>query len=387
MSLYRTEAQSTAATSSSSKIRVLLVDDSAVIRGMVKKWLEESDKIDVVGSASDGERAVAEARATKPDVVVLDVEMPRMDGMTALPKILEVDPSIRVVMSSTLTQRNADISLRAMEMGAADYVAKPTARSELHSANGFRQDLLDKIVALGNARQMRPSATVKPIPSSDHKVGAKARPASGLYGAAPIVLRKPSLIVPSIITIGSSTGGPQALMKVMAQLNGKIRQPVLITQHMPATFTTILAQHITKSTGWTCSEACDGEPVVAGRAYLAPGDHHMIVEAGGDFGIIRVNQDPPENFCRPAVDPLFRSLAATSGSKVLGVVLTGMGHDGLNGGQALVQAGSTIIAQDEATSVVWGMPGAVATGGLCSAVLPLDSIADAIIERAGGRRT
>lgn len=384
MSLTRSDPSKAAAAVGVDRIRALVVDDSAVIRGMVSRWLEESGSVEVVGSVPDGERAIAEVASKAPDVVILDVEMPRMDGMTALPKILEADPDIKVIMASTLTQRNADISLRALSKGAADYIAKPSAREELHSEGGFRHELVEKVVALGKARLLKPRGTARVLPAADRGSGVRVRPEGGLYGKSPIVLRKPALIAPSLIAIGSSTGGPQALMKIMGELKGQVRQPVLITQHMPSTFTTILAQHITKVAGWPCTEAQDGEEIVAARAYLAPGDYHMTVEAGGSLGVLRLDQNPPENFCRPAVDPLFRSLATVLGAKVLGLVLTGMGHDGLAGGHALVEAGATIFAQDEASSIVWGMPGAVATGGLCSAVLPLAEIGPAVAKFSKG---
>ena len=367
------------------RLRVLLVDDSAVIRGMVTRWLLEAGNIEIVGAVSDGEQAVLKAAAEKPDVVVLDIEMPRMDGMTALPKILEKSPDTKVIMSSTLTQRNADISLRALNIGAADYIAKPTARAELHAEGGYKQELVNKVTVLGEARRMRPRGAMSVQSASPRHDGVRARPEGGLYGRAPIVLRKSALIPPAVIAIGSSTGGPQALMSLLKVLRPEVKQPILITQHMPATFTTILAQHLTKATDWPSTEATDGETIVAGRAYIAPGDHHMTVAPGGAFGTLHLNQDAQENFCRPAVDPFFRSLAKTHGQKVLGVILTGMGHDGLSGGHAVVEAGGTIIAQDEATSVVWGMPGAVATGGLCSAVLSLNDLAPAIVKLSRGQ--
>ena len=179
-------------------------------------------------------------------------------------------------------------------------------------------------------------------------------------------------------SIGASTGGPQALFKLFGYLKNRVKLPIIITQHMPATFTTILAEHLHRLTNAPCREAKNGEPVTAGQIYIAPGDWHLTVEKEGDGKIIRLNQNPPENFCRPAVDPMLRSLAASYGNQVLALILTGMGHDGLGGGQCVVDAGGTILAQDEASSVVWGMPGAVATGGLCAAVLPIDEIGPAL---------
>jgi two-component system chemotaxis response regulator CheB len=179
---------------------------------------------------------------------------------------------------------------------------------------------------------------------------------------------------PDVIAIGSSTGGPQALFEVLAHLKGGVTQPILITQHMPATFTTILAEHITRQCGIVCGEAKDGEAITEGRAYVAPGDYHMLVVSRGNGYALSLTKDPPENFCRPAVDPMLRSVVRAYGRKVLTVILTGMGQDGLRGCQEVTAAGGVVIGQDEASSVVWGMPGAVATAGLCSAILPLKEI-------------
>ncbi|MGH7126422.1 MAG: chemotaxis protein CheB, partial [Stellaceae bacterium] len=188
---------------------------------------------------------------------------------------------------------------------------------------------------------------------------------------------------PDVVAIGSSTGGPQALFRLLKSFV-TMKQPVLITQHMPATFTTILAEHIVRLTGLAAAEAVDGEPVVASRVYIAPGDYHMIVEAqGGNDRRLRLSKGPQENFCRPSVDPMLRSLARVYGKRVLCAILTGMGSDGLKGGQVLVDAGAAVVAQDEKTSIVWGMPGAVATAGLCSAVLPIDELGPFIMRTAG----
>ena len=293
--------------------------------------------------------------------------MPVMDGLTALPKILEVKPEAKVIMNSTLTRANADISLRALAMGAADYLTKPSSSQELRSAEAFSRELTEKVKALGAAsRGQAPSPAVAPRERS-----AKPAPA-----AAPISLRgRTAAQPPAAIAIGSSTGGPQALFKVFAGLGAAPPQPIFITQHMPPTFTTLLAEHISRQTGISCHEPEDGEAVAGGRIYLAPGDRHMLVRSGGEGVVIRLSDGPQENFCRPAVDPMLRSLAKVYGARLLVAILTGMGADGREGGRSVVEAGGTIIAQDEESSVVWGMPGAVATAGLCSAVLPLPEIA------------
>jgi two-component system chemotaxis response regulator CheB len=355
--------------------RVVLVDDSSVIRGMVTRWLEQEPGIAVVGSAPNGAAALSLVARVDPDVVVLDIEMPEMDGLTALPKLLAVNREIKVVMASTLTLRNADISLQALRLGAADYVAKPESARDPRAAENFRRELIEKIRVLGAPRAAR---------RAPNHTRVAARPLPGPAKPAKIVLRPPSRMPPKALAIGSSTGGPQALFQLFQLLKGQIRQPVFITQHMPATFTTILAEHLTRIGGAPCHEAKDGEPVRDGRIYLAPGDYHMTVATEGGARVIRLNQNPPENFCRPAVDPMLRSLAEAYGGQLLAVILTGMGQDGLKGGRALIDAGGTLVAQDEASSVVWGMPGAVATAGLCAAVLPLNDVGPTVMRFMSG---
>jgi len=382
-SIHR-NSPSASKSSGAGEIRVLVVDDSAVIRGLTKRWVEAEADMCVVATASNGLRAVEEAKKVKPDVVVLDIEMPKMDGLTALPQILKAVPTAKVVMSSTLTVRNAETSLKALSLGAADYVAKPEASSELNAPGGFQRELVGKIRALAGAR--RPAARRGAAPAAKRPAGDSGghEPWALASGKDQITLRPGKAVRPDILLIGSSTGGPQALQTVLRSLGGKPKQPILITQHMPPTFTTILAQHIDALPGIRCFEAKQGMPVEPGTVYLAPGDHHMLIEGRAGACSIKLTQDPPENFCRPAVDPMFRSALEMFGSKILAVILTGMGNDGLAGGRMIVEKGGTMIAQDEATSVVWGMPGAVASKGLCSAVLPVDKIGPAIARFAEG---
>ncbi|HEX2115797.1 MAG TPA: chemotaxis response regulator protein-glutamate methylesterase [Alphaproteobacteria bacterium] len=359
------------ASSSAGPIRVLVVDDSAVIRGLITRLLESDPELAVVGSVGNGQMAIATCRRTSVDIVVLDIEMPVMDGLTALPQILAAAPGVKVIMASTLTTRNAQISLKALQAGAADYVAKPTSTAEIQQAQDFRRDLVGKVKALGQAgrkrRAERGETQAGDLPFRPAATTAKPeRPTVALRAAA----QRP----PEIIAIGSSTGGPQALLAVLSKFPNSIRLPILITQHMPATFTSILAEHLARASGWPCAEAVDGEPVRANRIYVAPGDFHMKVAVENGAKLVRLTKEPPENFCRPAVDPMFRSVAQAYGAGVLGVVLTGMGTDGAKGARAVVDAGGSVIAQDEATSVVWGMPGAAAAAGVCSAVLPLSEI-------------
>jgi two-component system chemotaxis response regulator CheB len=356
---------------------VMVVDDSAVIRGFFRRALESDPSIKVVASAGNGQYALDNMIRHEIDVIVLDIEMPVMDGMTALPKLLAKDPTVKVIMASTLTEKNADISLQAMSNGAADYIPKPSTANEIHSAQGFKRELIEKVKALGMAR--RGPATRAP------RAGAVAAPAVGKAPlASPIALCTPSTATPTVLAIGSSTGGPQALMKMVVGLGKDFALPIFITQHMPVKFTAILAEHLGSATGCEAAEGVDGEVVKPGRIYVAPGDHHMLVERRGAEVIIRVTSTEPENYCRPAVDPMLRSIAEVYRDKALSVILTGMGHDGTVGGQAIVDAGGTVLVQDEATSVVWGMPGAAAAAGVCAAVLPLEKIA-AHVRKLSGR--
>ncbi|NVK17351.1 MAG: chemotaxis response regulator protein-glutamate methylesterase [Methylocystaceae bacterium] len=371
-----------AAPKNENPIRVMVVDDSAVVRGLITRMLEAQSDIQVVSSVGNGKMAVDSLARNEVEVVVLDIEMPVMDGLTALPKLLEADKDIRVIMASTLTSRNADISLKALQAGAVDYIPKPSSSRELSGGQDFGEELVAKVRTHAETRRK-----VKGVPSASvsRLRPAPAKPISSLLKTKEIVLRTPTLRErPEIIAIGSSTGGPQALFAVLKGIYGKVNQPIIITQHMPATFTKILAEHINRMTGWTCEEASDGTIIKPGQVYLAPGDYHMVVEGTGPQKTLRLNQDPPENFCRPAVDPMLRSVVAAYGRKVLTVILTGMGSDGLKGGKVVVENGGDLIAQDEATSVVWGMPGAVAQAGICSAVLPLENIASYVVKTAQG---
>jgi len=386
--------------------RVMIVDDSAIIRGIVTRWIETDPQIKIVGSFPNGLQAVRNIEKVAPEVVILDIEMPEMDGMTALPELIKILPGVQIIMSSTLTRRNAEISLKAMAAGAADYIPKPES-TRMSSADEFRVELVGKVKAYATKSRNRAGLPLPPAsapaasPASPApavpRAGASAAgartsaapPARPLWAPPPggkLTLQRQSNIKPAILAIGSSTGGPQALFKVIAALGPSLPVPIVVTQHMPATFTAILAEHITSVAKRPAKEAQTGDVLEAGKVYVAPGDYHMIIANEGTRKVIKLNQDPPENFCRPAVDPMYRSLAAVYGPAVLACVLTGMGADGREGARKLVDAGSTVIAQDEATSVVWGMPGAVATAGLAAAILPLDQIGptlDKIIR--GGR--
>ena len=371
--------------------RVMVTDDSAVIRGLITRILEADPAIKVVGSASDGRMAINTMKrlageGTPVDAMVLDIEMPGMDGLAAIPRLLEADPHLKIIMASTLTLQNASASLRALALGASDYVPKPTSNSAINGTDAFKRELVQKVKTLGGIgrdarREARPTAERAgrvPAPAAGVRSAPAAPKLSNANRTTPsraIALRRGIELPPAVIVIGSSTGGPQALSVLLDKLPADLGLPILITQHMPPTFTTILAQHLAKSSGVPAAEAVDGEPVRGGRIYVAPGDFHMVPVAEPDGVRLRLTKEAPENFCRPSVDPMFRGAAQVWGGRVAGIVLTGMGQDGLAGGQALVEAGGTLLAQDEKTSVVWGMPGAVAMGGLCTAVLPLPDLA------------
>lgn len=381
MAVANAEVSAAATSSLPGPYRVMVVDDSVVVRGLITRALEQDSEVEVVASVANGQQAVNAAQRQKLDVVVLDIEMPIMDGLTALPKLLECDPTLKIIMASTLTKRNADISIRALSAGASDYLAKPTATRELVAAAEFQRDLLAKVKALGAAHRggsghvsARAAQAAQATAKAPHSAVAVAPAVSRLSPTGPIALRKAGSARPEVLVLASSTGGPQALMEVLAHLDERVTCPILITQHMPPTFTTILAEHISRRCGRACREAVDGEAIVANRIYIAPGDFHMLVEMKGGHRVIKLDKGPAENFCRPAADPMLRSIARAYGGRALVLVLTGMGQDGLQGARAVVEAGGTLLAQDEATSVVWGMPGAVAQAGLCSAVLPIGDI-------------
>ncbi len=362
---------------SSDCIRVMVVDDSAVVRGLLVRTLEQDPAIQVVASVSNGENALKAQDKHKIDVIVLDIEMPVMDGMTALPKLLSADPGVKVIMASTLTMHNAQISLEALAKGASDYIPKPGSGIHLSTAEEFKRSLLEKIKALASKKRPVAAATAK------KPLIGKAKTAAGSASGG-IELRPFGKSKPQVLAIGSSTGGPQALLKLFGMLKTSVQLPILITQHMPPNFTTILAQHIAKATGAPAAEGKDGDVLKGGHVYVAPGDYHMRVKRSGTDVVLRLDQQPHVNFCRPAVDPMLDSLAEVYGPAILTVILTGMGHDGRDGCKTIVNVGGSVIAQDEETSVVWGMPGAAAESGVCSAVLPIDGIAGAVTKAIGG---
>ena len=343
------------------KTRVLVVDDAVVFRRLVAEALSADPAIEVVGTAANGKIGLAKLTQVNPDLVILDVEMPEMDGLATLREIRKTHPKLPVIMFSALTERGAAATLDALALGATDYFAKPAAGGLEGSLRVIREELIPEIKALcGKAAE--PVAPVAAAPVS--------------RGWAPV----------EVVAIATSTGGPNALAEVFAGLPADLPVPVVIVQHMPPMFTRLLAERLSAQHAVKVEEGRPGGPLRPGHAWIAPGDFHMAVARDGTLVRVMLNQDPPENSCRPAADVLFRSAARTFGPNALAVVLTGMGQDGLRGCEAIRGAGGQVIVQDDATSVVWGMPGFVAKAGLADRVLPLGLIAPEIVRRVRAGR-
>ena len=363
----------------------MVVDDSVVIRGLITRWIESEPDMVVAASLRTGLQAVNELEKIKPDVAVLDIEMPELDGISALPRLLAKKHDLIIIMASTLTRRNAEISFKALSLGASDYIPKPETTREPAAAQLFHHDLIEKIRSFGAKLRRAPARPMISSPGLAPDKREFARPAAP---PPQLICRAFSQQSPRVLVIGSSTGGPQALMSLITEIGPVIdRFPVLITQHMPPTFTTILAEHLGRASRRPAHEAIDGEIVKAGQIYVAPGGRHMrAVRHGGDV-MIALDDGPPVNFCKPSVDPLFTSATEVWQGGTLAVILTGMGSDGMRGGKEVVASGGSVIAQDEASSVVWGMPGAAAHAGICSAVLPLNQIGPKLVRLFSGDRT
>jgi two-component system chemotaxis response regulator CheB len=377
-SVYASEITPSQPVLSERPIRVMVVDDSAVVRGLVSRWVNEEPGLKVVARHANGKLAVEDVVRSAPDIVLLDIEMPVMDGLEALPLLLRARPGLRVLMVSTLTKRNAEISFKALALGAIDYLPKPDTNREITIQPDFRREVIEKIKVLGPLSLRRKGAEVPDF-------GTAAQLEGGEKSRA-FRCRAFSLVPPRVIAIGSSTGGPQALGSLLGALSPSLsRLAVLVAQHMPPMFTTVLAERLARATGREAREGRDGEPLKLGSIYVAPGDHHMTV-ARQEAPCLRIGSGPPVNFCRPSVDPLFSSVASTFGPAALGIVLTGMGSDGAAGARAIAEAGGSVIAQDEVSSVVWGMPAAAAAVGVCAAVLPPDAIARTVTKLVKGER-
>ena len=358
---------------SEASIKVMLVDDSAVIRGLMSQALEAYEEITIVGRASNGEQAISLVQDMQPDIIVLDLEMPVMDGLTALPELVKAVPHAQIIMAATLSMHNASVSMEALSLGAADYLTKPSAKMG-EEVDIFYRELVQKIYALSNK--------VAPVLEKTKKEDVVAI-ASAIAFVSP--LHKGEKLNPKglqALAIAASTGGPQALMQFFGHIKTQLMDiPIFITQHMPPGFTTILAEQIGKVSGLLAVEGKTGEEVKAGTVYIAPGDYHMVAERVEGRVMLRIHQEAAENFCRPAADPMLRALAEVYGSHLAVMVLTGMGHDGMEGAKHVVGHGGSVIAQDEASCVVYGMPKAIVEHGLCKAVMPLSEMAPFLVQQ------
>ncbi len=359
------------------KIRVLVVDDAVVIRRLVSDSLTQDPDIEIAGIAPSGEIALARIPQVNPDVITLDIEMPGWDGLETLRRLRKLYPRLPVIMFSTLTERGASATLDALALGANDYVTKP---ANVGSVTAGMQRVRDELVPRIKALCRRPPGESLPAAPAAKTVASHAflrdprATGSLVFGQAPQAR-------PEVLAIGVSTGGPNALSALISKLPAGLKIPILIVQHMPPLFTRLLAERLGALSSYAGREGANGSTVRPGELWVAPGGFHMKVQRYGDDVRLVTNEDPPENSCRPAVDVLFRSVAEAYGGKALALVLTGMGQDGLRGCGDIREAGGRVIAQDEASSVVWGMPGAVVRAGLADEILPLEQIPAAIVRR------
>lgn len=351
-------------------IGVLVVDDSVVIRRIVSSVLDDDPDITVVGTAANGRIALDKLDTLRPDIVILDVEMPVMDGLATLRELRRTHPTLPVVMFSTATERGAMATLDALAAGATDYVTKPThATSASASVDRVRAELIPKIKGLVGAARTRAVFAKRPMPKAPTQAASAVRQDRV-----------------DVIVIGASTGGPDALSSIVAGLRSDLSVPILVVQHMPPLFTRLFAARLDRNSALHVVEAVDGQLVQPGHIIVAPGDQHLTVRRQGTDIRVRLTNEPPENYCRPSVDVLFRSAAAVYGAGVLACVLTGMGRDGAQGAERVRAVGGRIVVQDEASSVVWGMPGAVVAAGVATDVVPLPQIADRLQGALGNRR-
>lgn len=346
-------------------IRVLVVDDSAVVRGILGRMVDAQEDMRVVTTATNGVDALDALRLQDVDIVLLDIEMPVMDGLAALPLIIQRHPRARVLVTSALSQQGASVTMRALALGAVDFVHKPSARDGgVFGVETAAARIIAKVRAIANSNG-DVQAIARPADTADFQSSDRARTSqpSGEFD-------------PQIVAIAASTGGPNAVATVIAGLPRDFPLPVLVTQHMPPIFTTMFAQRLAREGSLPCQEAVDGEVLQGGRVYVAPGDRHLVVAGQGLLRtpVIRVTDDPPEHHCRPAADPMFRSAAHAFPDGVVAVVLTGMGEDGRRGCEVIAAAGGRVLVQDEASSVVWGMPGSVVGAGIPCSIVPLHSI-------------
>jgi two-component system chemotaxis response regulator CheB len=346
-------------------VRVFIVDDSAVTRRLLSEVLAADPEIEVAGTADNGNLALTRIPEVKPDLITLDIDMPGMDGLATITEIRKLYPNLPVIMFSSLTERGAGATLDALARGAGDYVAKPTNAGSVEGARArVREELIPKIKSLCAVRGKFPQSLSAP--------------------AVVATIRAPVRI--DIVAIGTSTGGPSALAELVPQFPANFPVPIVIVQHMPPMFTRLLADRLNRGARLKVQEGQEGKKVESGQVWIAPGDRHMTVARKGSDVVLALKQYPPENSCRPAVDVLFRSVAQTYGANALAVVLTGMGSDGTRGAHVIRDAGGEVIVQDEATSVVWGMPGSVVAASLADCICPLANIVPEVIRRVTFRR-
>jgi len=356
------------------KIRVLVVDDAVVVRKLITETLRRDPELEMVGVAANGKIALQKIPQVNPDLITLDVEMPEMDGLATLREVRKLYPKLAVIMFSTLTQKGASATLEALSLGANDYVTKPAnVGSVTEAIERLERELIPKIkVHCRHLCTTEPAAEGPRKPNVAHVPAAPPGPRTG-----PI----------EIVCLGTSTGGPNALAEVFGNLPADFPVPIVIVQHMPPLFTAMLAERLTAHSSVPCHEGTEGQTVERGHAYIAPGGKHMEVQRHGIKTTLHLHEGQPENSCRPAVDVLFRSVAAVYGGAVLGVVMTGMGQDGLRGCEIIREKRGHVVVQDEATSIVWSMPGHVANAGYADRVMPLNQIAGEITRRVRESRT
>jgi two-component system, chemotaxis family, protein-glutamate methylesterase/glutaminase len=339
--------------------RILVVDDAIVVRKTLSQAIAQDPALEVAGTATNGRFALEKFSSLKPDIVLLDVEMPEMDGLETVRALRKLDGRVPIIMFSTLTARGAGITLDALSLGASDYVTKPSNANMAATMAAITQELLPKIRAFCR------------LPGR----GAYATPGKPVTPAPVLATSVRRLLAPvHIVAIGVSTGGPEALAQVISRLPADLKVPVVIAQHMPPIFTALLAERLSAKSALPVRECSSGEPVVPGCCLLAPGDFHMTIHHEDGVIRARTSQGAKENFCRPSVDVLFRSVAQVYGARTLAVILTGMGQDGWKGCEMLRGLGARIYVQDEATSVIWGMPGFVARSGMADKILPVNQI-------------
>ena len=357
-------------------IRVLIIDDSALIRKVLTRVFESSPDIEVVGTAEDPIHAREQIKKLSPDVLTLDVEMPRMDGLTFLSNLMRLRP-MPVVMISTLTEKGAEVTLRALELGAVDFIAKPKLDAS-NGLNSYADDIITKVKAASVSQ-------VKPL--NNHRNSGKSAPAgirtqpTKSVIASNVPSRRTST-TDKLIALGASTGGTEAIKEVVRNLPATT-PAIVISQHLPLAFSESFARHVDLASDMTACIASDGQPINSGTVYIAPGDQHLMVAKSGNHYVCRLNDGPKVNRHKPAVDVMFQSVAKNVGSNAIGILLTGMGADGAKGMKEMHEVGSSTIIQDENTSVVWGMPGEAFKLGCTDHVVPLNRVAETLLGLIG----